>query len=74
MKNTITVCDKCLQASCWQGSFYCEGAKAAGTVEKTRDELTALSLEHPSYWDNEANVRAGGKHRSNVPGMRTNNG
>ncbi len=47
---TITVCDKCLQASCWQGIFMCDLAQNAGTVEKTREELTALALEHPDYW------------------------
>lgn len=29
----ITVCSKCLQESCWQGEFYCEEYKTAGTVE-----------------------------------------
>ncbi len=49
-KDTVTVCDQCLQASCWQGIFYCYDYKTAGTVEKTLDELKALDLEHPSYW------------------------
>lgn len=48
---TVTVCAACLQASCWQGAFYCEEAKTAGTVEKTRTELRRLALEDPSYWD-----------------------
>jgi hypothetical protein len=47
---TVTVCDHCLQASCWQGLFYCDDYQTAGTVEKTIEELTALGLEHPSYW------------------------
>lgn len=47
----ITVCDKCLQASCWQGIFMCDEAQFAGTVEKTIDELKALNLEHPDYWE-----------------------
>lgn len=46
----ITVCDKCLQASCWQAAFMCDQAVSAGTVQKTRAELRALALEHPSYW------------------------
>jgi hypothetical protein len=29
---TITVCDKCLQASCWQGIFMCQESAHAGTV------------------------------------------
>jgi hypothetical protein len=52
----IQVCDKCLHASCWQGIFYCEDYKQAGTTQKTRAELQALKdrygddWEHPSYW------------------------
>ena len=47
---TITVCDACLQASCWQGMFYCTEYQSAGTVEKTIWQLLDLGLEHPSYW------------------------
>ena len=46
----ITVCDKCLTASCWQGLFMCDDSKFAGTVQKTLEELKELNLEHPSYW------------------------
>lgn len=46
----VTVCDKCLQASCWQGVFMCDDSQNAGTVEKTKYELKKLNLEHPSYW------------------------
>jgi hypothetical protein len=53
-ETTITVCSECLQASCWQGEFYCDSAKTAGTVEKTRAELEALALEHPDYWSTKA--------------------
>jgi hypothetical protein len=53
-KETITVCSACLPASCWQGEFYCEDSKRAGTVEKTREELEALNLEHSDYWKQEA--------------------
>lgn len=45
----VTVCASCLRASCWQGEFYCDDYKSAGTVEKTMDELLALDLEHWSY-------------------------
>jgi len=51
MTTTVTVCDHCLQASCWQGIFYCDEYQTAGTVEKTIEELRALNLEHPSYWE-----------------------
>lgn len=46
----ITVCSECLQASCWQAILFCEKADSAGVVQKTRRELKALNLEHPSYW------------------------
>lgn len=48
---TITVCNKCLRACCWNGIFMCDDAQTAGTVEKTIAELKALDLEHPDYWD-----------------------
>ena len=50
---TITVCSACLLASCWQGQFYCDEYRTAGTVEKTRAELERLNLEHPSNWKDE---------------------
>jgi len=46
----IQVCDKCFQASCWQGEFMCDDAHGAGTVYRTVRQLKALNLEHPSYW------------------------
>lgn len=46
----ITVCDSCLQASCFQGEFYCEEYKTAGTTQKTRVGLAALKRENPRYW------------------------
>jgi chromosome segregation ATPase len=48
---TVTVCDACLCASCWQGAFYCEGAATAGTREMTRDALRTLARESPHYWE-----------------------
>ena len=57
MGRTVTVCSACLQASCWQGAFYCDEYKTAGTVEKTIAELKKLALEHPSYWR-----ERGGRH------------
>jgi hypothetical protein len=46
----IPVCSECLQASCWQYIFLCDEYRTAGVVYKTRAELKALNLEHPSYW------------------------
>lgn len=45
----ITVCNKCLTVSCWQGIFMCDEARSAGTVEKTKKELIDLGLEHLYY-------------------------
>ena len=53
----VTVCDACLQASCWRGIFYCDEYKTAGTVDKTVKELTALGREHPSYWERQSCTR-----------------
>ena len=46
----VTVCDACLQASCWQGIYYCDDYQYAGTVQKTVAELRELGRENPSYW------------------------
>lgn len=67
--NTITVCSACLCASCWQGEFYCDEYKTAGTVEKTIEELTALHREHPEYWDIDPNT--GCAYRCNPRKART---
>jgi len=56
MSELITVCSACLQASCWQGIFYCNDYKTAGTVQKTRDELAALDRESPSYWKTDSEL------------------
>lgn len=49
-EETITVCDKCLMASCWQGTHMCQESQFAGITEKTVEELRELNLEHPDYW------------------------
>lgn len=51
MSKKITVCSNCLRASCWHGIFFCEKYIESGTVEKTKEELLGLKLEHPSYLD-----------------------
>ena len=45
----ITVCDACLQASCWQAEHMCATSEHAGIVQKTRRELIALGREHVGY-------------------------
>jgi len=46
----VTVCSECLQASCWQGTLYCENYKTAGTTTRTRKELARLGYENSDYW------------------------
>jgi len=41
-EQTVTVCDKCFQASCWKGIFMCDESRYAGTTEKTISELKQL--------------------------------
>ncbi len=57
----VTVCAACLCASCWNGFFYCEQYKTAGTVEMPLDELLALRREHPSYLQPRADAAAMGR-------------
>ena len=47
----VTVCDACLQASCWHGLFMCSESQNAGTVDKPVSELRTLNLEHRSNWE-----------------------
>jgi epoxyqueuosine reductase QueG len=49
-KQTVTVCDKCLKASCWQGIFMCDDSAFADITEKSVGELEELNLEHQRYW------------------------
>jgi hypothetical protein len=49
-KETVTVCSACLRATCWQGLFYCDEYRTAGTVEKAPELLKELNLEHSDYW------------------------
>jgi len=52
----ITVCDHCFCACCWQGEFFCDEYKTAGTTKMTRGELKARrgrgegAAEHEHYW------------------------
>lgn len=49
-KKLITVCDKCLRASCWQGDYVCQDYMRAETTKITIKELVKLNLEHSDYW------------------------
>lgn len=46
----VTVCAECHRASCFQGLFYCDEAKNAGTVDLPLSTLKRKGLENPSYW------------------------
>ena len=52
VSQTITVCDACLTAACWQGEFMCqEGRRCQVRSRRAVEELQALKLEHPDWWD-----------------------
>lgn len=59
MERIITVCDYCLQASCWQGEFLCDYAKSAGTRRMSESRLRELSRESPDYWLTDEEAAAG---------------
>jgi hypothetical protein len=47
----VTVCASCMRACCWQGEFYCDNYKGAGTTRKTVAELRAGNYgESEHYW------------------------
>lgn len=50
LDHEVTVCDECLQASCWQGKFLCDRSYGAGTTTRTACQLGLLELENPEYW------------------------
>ncbi len=46
----VTVCDKCLRASCWNGIFMCDESTNAGITQRTVNQLRALGYENECYW------------------------
>lgn len=62
LDRTVTVCDHCYRANCWQGIFFCDASRRAGTREMTVLELRNLAYEHPSYWFKNANTGAVDQH------------
>lgn len=51
----VTVCGACGRASCWQGEFYCEEYKVAGTRQVSIGALREAKLESPDYWEEARN-------------------
>lgn len=49
-ERTVTVCDKCRRASCWEGESLCDESRSAGTVDVPVSVLRAEALESPHYW------------------------
>lgn len=58
LERKVTVCDRCLQASCWQGVFMCDDARSAGTREVSVVQLALLHREAPDYWFRDPNTGA----------------
>ena len=50
LQQRINVCSRCLTHTCVKGELMCWDAQGADIIEKTRDELLSLNLEHPSHW------------------------
>jgi hypothetical protein len=50
MNHKVTVCSSCLCACCWQGSFMCDEARYAGTLDKTVADLNGSMRENPEWW------------------------
>lgn len=86
LNREITVCNACLCASCWQGNFFCEEAKTAGTTTRTVRQLlqgnVRESLEHWFRDENTGRVNfddadacraaiAAGHHRTDEPVSET---
>lgn len=55
---TVTVCDACLRACCWQGVFYCDDYRTAGTKDITIAEAKTKGLEHADYWLDDERVKS----------------
>lgn len=55
----VTVCDSCLQASCWQGTFMCDQAQGAGIVSLPVSKLKELARENPCYWKTDEELADG---------------
>ena len=52
----VTVCDRCRQASCWQGVFMCDEAREAGTVDVPVSVLRVEAREAPDFWKESPNA------------------
>lgn len=50
MSKLVEVCNSCFRASCWQGEFYCDNYKTAGTTKVSVDTLRREKKESPHYW------------------------
>lgn len=46
----VEVCSACKRAACFQGVFFCEEYRSAGTRLIDVKVLERLDLEHPDYW------------------------
>lgn len=46
----VTVCNKCLKATCWQGLFMCDESQTAGIIDMPIEDLKKINREHPSHW------------------------
>jgi hypothetical protein len=56
----VTVCSRCLDASCWQGEFMCDDAYVANIVPRKVSTLIRRkghgNHEHPDWWNRDLEV------------------
>ena len=55
----ITVCDRCLAASCWQGIFMCQESQEAGTIQLRKSVLISMNREHTDYMKTDEELAKG---------------
>lgn len=63
----VTVCDKCLCASCWHGDFLCQESQSAGTCETLASTLIKLGNENPEHFSREKIRQVTGSDPKPIP-------
>lgn len=58
--DVVTVCSRCVRASCAQGVWPCESPGPGVTVDRRKLEFSGK--EHPDFWTEEA-AKRGAKRR-----------
>ena len=64
LDSKITVCNKCFQASCWQGETICDEYEKSDMKRMTVMDLIKMKLsyknqESPEYWKTDKEIEEG---------------